>query len=227
VGTTGSNLASSLGSYVLLTAVEPSFTGYTTSGTPVVDSNVPTTFSSLGFLNYSSIFASSKGNVGINCNTPLYTLDVNGTINAKTAVYSNGTLLTSDRRIKEFIQDADLNICYSNVKTLPLRRYQYISSFANTKNDGAQIGFIADELSTIFPKSVMEFDTDVDPNFSSLLFINYDQILMSHYGATQQLMSVVEQQSTQIATLLAQNSTLTEMCSYIPQLMNTVSTLQG
>jgi hypothetical protein len=128
---------------------------------------------------------------------------------------------------KEFIEAADLNICYSNVKTLPLRRYQYISSFANTKNDIAQIGFIADELSTIFPKSVMEFDTNVDPNFSTLNFINYDQIFMAHYGATQQLMSVVEQQSTQIATLLAQNSTLTQMCSYIPQLLNTVSTLTG
>jgi hypothetical protein len=79
---------------------------------------------------------------------------------------------------------------------------------------------------------------------------------MSHYGATQQLMSVVEQQSTQIATLLEQNSTLTHLygdipplvveqqstqiatlleqnstlthlCGYIPQLMNAVSTLQG
>jgi hypothetical protein len=146
-------------------------------------------------------------------------LDVNGTINAKTGVYSNGTLLTSDRRIKEFIEDADLNICYSNVKALPLRRYQYISSFASTKNDWAQIGFIADELSSIFPKSVFEFDNHVDPNFSSLLYINSDQIFMSHYGATQQLMLVVEQQSTQIATLLEQNSTLTHLYDYIPPLV--------
>jgi hypothetical protein len=40
-------------------------------------------------------------------------------------------------------------------------------------------------------------------------------------------MSVVEQQSTQIVTLHEQNSTLSQMCSYIPQLMNTISTLQG
>jgi hypothetical protein len=223
VGTTGSNLASSLGTYTTLNAVEKSFTGYTTSGSPIISSNVP----SFPPLTSALLLVGSNDKLGINCNSPLYTLDVNGTINAQTAVYSNGTLLTSDRRIKEFIQDANLEVCYSNVKQLPLRRYQYISSFANTKNDVAQIGFIADELSTIFPKSVMEFDTHVDPNFSTLLYINYDQIFMSHYGATQQLMSVVEQQSTQIATLLAQNSTLTQMCAYIPQLMNAVSTLQG
>jgi hypothetical protein len=222
VGTTGANVASSLGTYTLLHAVESSFSGYITSGTPVIASS---SFSSIIYA--SSIFGIANSNIGINCNSPLYTLDVNGTINAKTGVYSNGTLLTSDRRIKEFIEDADLNICYSNVKALPLRRYQYISSFATTKNDCAQIGFIADELSSIFPKSVFEFDNHVDPNFSSLLYINSDQIFMSHYGATQQLMSVVEQQSTQIATLLEQNSTLTHLCGYIPQLMNAVSTLQG
>jgi len=178
--------------------------------------------------------------VGVNCNAPQYTLDVNGSINAASTVrgasgvYSNATLLTSDRRIKEFITDANLDICYSNVKQLALRRYKYISTFRTTKYDGTQIGFIADEVSTIFPKSVVNFDVDVDPNFSSIQHMSYDQVFLAHYGATQKLMTVVEdqtaklaQQSTQMAQLLADNSTLTSMCSYIPQLMNTVSTLKG
>jgi hypothetical protein len=127
-----------------------------------------------------------------------------------------------------------LDICYSNVKQLALRRYKYISTFRTTKYDGTQIGFIADEVSTIFPKSVVNFDVDVDPNFSSIQHMSYDQVFLAHYGATQKLMTVVEdqtaklaQQSTQMAQLLADNSTLTSMCSYIPQLMNTVSTLKG
>jgi hypothetical protein len=53
------------------------------------------------------------------------------------------------------------------------------------------------------------------------------QLNAMHFGATKKLMSVVETQSTQIAHLLADNSTLTSMCSFIPQLLNTVSTLKG
>jgi len=176
----------------------------------------------------------STSRVGINNANPQYTLDVTGTINASVGVRSNGTFLTSDRRIKEFITDADLDICYNNVKNLSLRRYAYISTFKTTKLDGSQIGFIADEVSTIFPKSVKDFPTSVDPQFSTIQHMNYDQIFLAHYGATQKLMTVVEDQtaklalqSTQMAQLLADNSTLTSMCSYIPQLMNTVSTLKG
>jgi hypothetical protein len=156
-----------------------------------------------------------------------YALNVNGRMNATVGVFSNGVGLTSDRRIKELITDADLDICYSNVKELPLRRYQYISSFRATKYDGAQIGFIADEVSTLFPKSVMEMETYIDPHFSSIQHLNYDQIFLTHYGATKKLMSVVErqtaqlvEQSTQIAQLLTDNSTL---ISYIPQLVSTLT----
>ena len=157
-----------------------------------------------------------------------YALNVNGRMNATVGVFSNGVGLTSDRRIKELITDADLDICYNNVKGLPLRRYQYISSFRATKYDGTQIGFIADEVSTLFPKSVMEMETYIDPHFSSIQHLNYDQIFLAHYGATKKLIGVVErqttqlvEQSTQIAQLLTDNSTL---ISYIPQL---VSTMKG
>jgi len=157
-----------------------------------------------------------------------YALNVNGRMNATVGVFSNGVGLTSDRRIKELITDADLDICYNNVKELPLRRYQYISSFRATKYDGTQIGFIADEVSTLFPKSVMEMETYIDPHFSSIQHLNYDQIFLAHYGATKKLIGMVErqtaqlvEQSTQIAQLLADNSTIT---TYIPKL---VSTLRG
>jgi hypothetical protein len=137
-----------------------------------------------------------------------YALNVNGRMNATVGVFSNGVGLTSDRRIKELITDADLDICYNNVKGLPLRRYQYISSFRATKYDGSQIGFIADEVSTLFPKSVMEMETYIDPHFSSIQHLNYDQIFLSHYGATKKLMGIVETQSTQIAQLIDAVSTL-------------------
>ena len=141
--------------------------------------------------------------IGVNCNAPLYQLDVNGRINAFTAVLSNGVALTSDRRIKTDITGADLSICYTNFMNLPLRRFQFISSFSDTKMDKHQIGFIADEISTVFPKSIHENPVAVD-GFSTLFFVNYEQAQMSHYGATQYMASLLQQQASTIQALQSQ-----------------------
>ena len=141
-------------------------------------------------------------NIGIKNTNPQYTLDVNGTINASdtirafSGVLSNGTFLTSDSNVKENISSADLSICYSNTKNLPLHRFNFISTLAESKIDKGQIGFIAQEVSTIFPKSLIQmYEESVS---SSVYQMNYDQIFLSHYGATQLLMSTVEGQQAQI-----------------------------
>ena len=119
---------------------------------------------------------------------------------------SNGIWATSDSNVKENIVNADLAICYSNVSTLPLRRFNFISPFAETKIDKNQVGFIAQELSTIFPKSLV---TTYDILTSThILQINYDQINMAHYGATQLMMSTVSGQQKQINDLAATVSSL-------------------
>jgi hypothetical protein len=119
---------------------------------------------------------------------------------------SNGIWATSDSNVKENIVNADLAICYSNVSTLPLRRFNFISPFAETKIDKNQVGFIAQELSTIFPKSlVTTYDILTSTN---ILQINYDQINMAHYGATQLMMSTVSGQQKQINDLAATVSSL-------------------
>ena len=111
-------------------------------------------------------------------------------------VFSNGTYLTSDSNVKENISSADLSICYSNVKQLPLRRFNYIPSYANSKVDKTQLGFIAQEVYKLYPRSIYStFNEDLSSN---ILNLNFDQIFLSHYGATQQLITTVEQQESTI-----------------------------
>ncbi len=59
----------------------------------------------------------------------------------------------SDPRIKEDIKDADLDICYADVKRLPLRRFKYKDFVGNT-GDQHLTGFLSDEFEEVLPKAV-------------------------------------------------------------------------
>ena len=162
----------------------------------------------------------SGGYVGINCNTPTQQLDVGGDAHK----LGNGTTwnVTSDRRIKTDIQPANLAICASSIQALPLRYYQYDSNLFPDRQDKHVIGCVAQEVLPVFPKAVT-----VTSNYgiSDLMGLDYDQIYMANIGATKHLGSVVETQSTQIAALLAQVSTMNDAISYIPQLVSTLKAL--
>jgi hypothetical protein len=136
--------------------------------------------------------------VGINNNNPQYTLDVNGNINTNTIYYMNAIQTASDRRIKQNIISADLTLCYSTIRNIPLRRFEFVSSVTHIKTDKKQLGFIADELASIFPKSVNENNLKVT-GFSTIHFVSYEQLHMSHFGATQQLMNIIDQQQSTIS----------------------------
>lgn len=62
----------------------------------------------------------------------------------------------SDERYKENIIDADLDICYNNIKKLKLKRFNYKEEvFRDPASDNTKLGFIAQEVNEIFPKSVV------------------------------------------------------------------------
>jgi hypothetical protein len=93
----------------------------------------------------------------------------------------------SDLRIKENIVEADYSRCYSDIKTIPLRRYRYISSFVEQAGvmDKTVLGFIAQELATVMPKSVTSQSLyGVD----DLNTISVDQINMASLGALKKTM---------------------------------------
>ena len=168
------------------------------------------------------ILAGSKliltSTVGINCNTPAYTLDVNGDINANTGYFLNGAVFTSDRRIKTNITSADTLLCYSTVRELPLHRFEYMSSFRQSKHDIKQIGFIADEVETVFPKSIYTAPVNKD-GLSTLKFVNFEQIQMAHFGATQYMASLLEQQNS---TIVGQNVSIGSLQTDVLNLSTTL-----
>jgi hypothetical protein len=161
-------------------------------------SSVPTQFPTL--------FAST---IGINCNAPAYTLDVNGL--AHQSNNSASWYVASDRRIKTDIVPADLSRCMASLQSLPLRMFQYDSNRIPGRRDSVRrdsvLGLIAQEVQPLFPDAI-----SVTSNYgiSDLLGLDYDAIYKAHIGATQYLGRMVETQSTQIAALLSQVSTLSQ-----------------
>ena len=152
----------------------------------------------------------------------LYVCTINtSTINAEYGNFMNGVYGTSDRRIKTNIVDANLETCYSTVRDLPLHYFGFISSFSERKRDKNQLGFIADELSTIFPKSVF-IDSVINTTFSTIQVVNYEQIQMAHFGATQYMANLLEQHKS---TIVGQNVMLVEQTDRFTHLETKVNQL--
>jgi hypothetical protein len=124
---------------------------------------------------------------------------------------TNTWTIASDERIKLNVEPADLDICVSTMKALPLRYFEWDPSVfpAEVTKDRHSLGFIAQEVQPLFPKAVDVIEEMY--NISSFHTLNTDQIYKMHIGATQYLMNKVEAQHAQIAfystAVAAQEST--------------------
>ena len=138
----------------------------------------------------------TASNVGIATSTPAYTLEVNGTA-AKTG---GGTWTsTSDARLKENIQDANLDTCYDTIKNLKLRRFTWRDDVEGI-TDKNVIGWIAQEVEEVLPKSV----TTVHEKYGleNVKFLNADQIYAAMFGTIQKLIDDKERLEAQVAELM-------------------------
>jgi hypothetical protein len=202
---------------------KPSYTahigwgGYNLGGTPGYNNVFIIEATTTG----SVIYLNAAGGVGIKNIAPAYALDVTGDINATGNVKVNGINLSSDERVKQNIEDANLSMCYSTFQQLTLRRFQWDSNYfpSTIKPDSHVLGFIAQEVHAVFPKAIHIKD-DAFTGLSSFMSLNNEQIQYTHFGATRYITQVIEQQQSTIASL-------TQLCSVIPQLVASVSTLQG
>lgn len=99
--------------------------------------------------------------------------------------------VASDQRLKEDIEDADLNICYNNIKTLKLRYYKWKDDVYTTEQvaDRHKIGWIADEVQQVIPKAVTINNT---LGLEDCKTLNTDQIIANMYGTIQKLIQKVE-----------------------------------
>ena len=99
---------------------------------------------------------------------------------------------TSDRRIKENIERASYDKCYESINKLELNRFNYINGFNTVNRDITQLGFIAQEVKEIFPKSVFENSyVNNNINISDLQSIDTTQINYTLYGAVKKLIEKV------------------------------------
>ena len=153
------------------------------------------------------------GNVGIGVTTPAVQLDLStdGARKLTTTTWTTG----SDRRIKEDITDADLDLCYSVTKNLKLRRFKW-KDYVGYEHDKHVVGYIAQEVKDVFPKAVTESKNVlkkknengeiVEEEIEDFLTLNVDQIQKTLHGAIQKLMKIVEQQQIEIEALMVRGT---------------------
>ena len=108
----------------------------------------------------------------------------------------------SDRRIKENIERASYDKCYENINKLELNCFNYIEGFNTVNKDKTQLGFIAQEVSDIFPKSIstQEYNTDT-LSIPNLMSIDVSQINYALYGAVKKLIEINNEKDARIITL--------------------------
>lgn len=147
----------------------------------------------------SSVAINSEFPIDIyNSTLKLYVSGIIQTYNVQAIKPGNKWSSASDERIKENIQLADLSTCYSTVKELNLYHYKYTKDYLSrvTVQDKSILGFIAQDMATVFPKSVTPMNVY---GYENLLVMNQAQSEMAHYGATRHLMNKVDAISRQVA----------------------------
>lgn len=140
-------------------------------------------------INRTSMVILENGNVGIGLTNPGYSL----TLNSDSAAKPSSTLWTvsSDERLKTNITNANLDICYDNVKNIPLKRYTWKDSvYTNEEvSDRSKLGWIAQDVEQYIPKAVEQKEMH---GYSDCRSLNADQIIASLYGAVQKLIEKVD-----------------------------------
>jgi len=140
---------------------------------------------------------------------------------------TNTWAVTSDRRAKNQIVDADLDRCLQIVKSLPLRYFRWKDEYITTEqaSDRGKLGWISDEVEPFFPKAVTvgkfakqikKIVEEKDPKTGEIVekeiiesedlindfkYLNADQIYAAMYGAVQKLIQIVEKQQEEIVDL--------------------------
>lgn len=100
----------------------------------------------------------NTGKVGIGLSAPTSQFELSSNDAKKPT--SDLWTITSDRRVKKDIVDADIDMCYNVSKNLKLRRFKWDEKYMRTQdgrmktNDINVIGFVAQEVAEIFPKCV-------------------------------------------------------------------------
>ena len=123
--------------------------------------------------------------VGIGISNPSYSLHLSTDSAYKAS--SSTWLTSSDERLKENIELADLSICYNNILNIPLKKFKWkedIYTNEQISNDRNKIGWIAQDVEQYIPKAVNKFN---NYGIEDCRDLNIDQIITNMYGCVKYL----------------------------------------
>jgi hypothetical protein len=128
----------------------------------------------------------------------------------------------SDRRIKENIERASYDKCFENINRLELNRFNYVSGFNTVNRDKTQLGFIAQEVYEVFPKSISTQGYYSDTiNIPDLLSIDISQINYSLYGAVKKLIEINNEKDSRLKALDDELKTIETILNITPEAVAT------
>ena len=199
------NGQSRIGNPVLITDASTTLRMTTSGGVAYFQAGTALTAYSVADIVFTGIFGTpefmrikSTGNVGIGTTNPGYQLDLS--TDGARKLTSTTWLTGSDQRIKTDIQSANLQMCYDTVKSIDLKYFKW--NFPTDSNvvpdDKHSLGFIAQEVKTVFPNAVSESNSY---GYSDFLSLNTDQILKAMYGALKQTMADKEALEQSLSSL--------------------------
>lgn len=127
--------------------------------------------------------------VGIAKSNPQFSLELGEDLAFKPT--SSAWSTSSDERLKEHIVNADLDVCYNNIKSIPLKHYTWNDDIYNSNQvaDRSQLGWIAQDVENIIPKAVERKNMH---GLTDCRTLNNDQIIANLYGAVQKLIQMDE-----------------------------------
>jgi hypothetical protein len=149
-----------------------------------------------------------NGRVGLGTQTPSYQLHLSSDSAAKPS--TSTWTVSSDERLKENIQDADLDLCYNNIKNLRLVKYKWKDDVYTSSqvSDRSKLGWIAQEVETVFPKAVEKHNMH---GYEDCRTLNNDQIIASMYGCLKKLINIYDNQTNELNILDTNLSKLQNM----------------
>ena len=130
--------------------------------------------------------------------TPTYQLHLSSDSAAKPS--TSTWTVSSDERLKNNIQNADLDMCYNNIKNLRLVKYTWKDEVYSVDQvtDRSKLGWIAQEVEQIYPKAVEKVNMH---GYEDCRTLNTDQIIASMYGCLQKIMTIYDDQTIELTSL--------------------------
>ena len=133
------------------------------------------------------VISTTAGFIGLGVASPSYQLDLStdGARKLTTTTWLTG----SDARIKTDVESANLQTCYETVKSLDLKYFKWNFPAGIVPDDRHSLGFVAQEVKSVFPNAVSASNSY---GFTDFLSLNVDQIRKALFGAVKYLMAKVE-----------------------------------